>query len=52
MTGMIRVMSVPAWMSPGSRKWMPLNRESPRARVWMSGSPDRYRTGPKKSFHV
>ena len=41
MTGMISVIRVPAWISPGSRKWMPLKRDSPSATVWRSGVPDR-----------
>ena len=40
-TGMISVISVPAWISPGSRKWMPLKRDSPSATVCRSGVPDR-----------
>jgi hypothetical protein len=35
-TGTTIVMSVPAWMSAGSREWMPLKRARPTASGWRS----------------
>jgi len=41
-TGSTIVMSVPAWMMPGSRfEWMPLNRASATESVWSSWLADR-----------
>ena len=37
MTGMIKVISVPAWSSEGSRLWMPLKRCRPTASGCSSG---------------